>query len=162
VRNASRFSVLEAAAVAAMILMFAAGVSVLHWVFRDPDATARQQRLDSLARLAEHPPASLTFSRGPATRTVDDSGKVAEFLELIVRAEPVPRHHSHPQEPIRLQLAGHGTVYLLGRDSQVADEHWLQIDEGDGSPTTLGLFRSEALVSWLLRHGFTTAETPDR
>jgi hypothetical protein len=147
---------LEIGALLFSVIVFFAAAAVINFVFRDPEAPIRHAQLAELARLAVAPPGSVTLSRAATERTIAGSSHVADFLTLLVEPADIPRHHTHPEDDIRIHLADMPEVYLLGRDSAVPYEYWLQSIEPDGTVRTLKLFRSEALNAWLLQHGFIT------
>jgi len=149
-----RFTPLDIGAVLVPLLVFAGVIAIWQFVFgRDLEKPLRDQHMAVLSALAETPPEALTFSFGTNTEVITDPTDISEFLYLLVEPEVIPRHHSHPEGDIYLQLADNPHAYVLGRDSQVHDEYWLQLDAGADPRPTLKLFRSEALTSWLTRSG---------
>jgi hypothetical protein len=151
-----RLSPLDAVALVVPFLVFIAVVAIWQFVFgRDPDKPLREHHIAALSALAETPPESLVFSFGTGTQVITDPAVISEFLYLLVKPEVIHYHHSHPEGDIRFQFTDNPSAYVLGRDSQVPDEYWLELDAGADPGPTLKLFRSEALTSWLRRNRLT-------
>jgi len=149
-----RVTPLDLGAVLLPFLVFAGVVGIWQSIFgRDPDEPLREQHIAALAALEETPPEAMTFSLGTHSQVITAPADISEFLQLLIKPEPRHYHHSHPEGDIRFGFANNSSVYVLGRDSQVTDEYWLQLDAGTSPRTTLKLFRSEGLTSWLMRRG---------
>ena len=149
-----RLHTLEIAAVLTTFVVFVAMVAAFQFTFgRDPEQPFREQQTATIVALADAPPASLEFSLDGDRFLITDPTDIAEFLRLLVAPEVVARHHSHPVGFVRFQLQGLAASYTLGRDSQTADEYWLELDQGKDPARTIKLLRSEALTAWLTRRG---------
>ncbi|MBF0547266.1 MAG: hypothetical protein HQM08_22690 [Candidatus Riflebacteria bacterium] len=83
---------------------------------------------------------------------ISDSQRISAFLSCILQAQGVISHHSHPVNLISFAIAGNGTRYILGEDSQNPHEFWLKMVNlklyGQGE-CELKQFTSASLSEWL-------------
>jgi hypothetical protein len=147
-----RLAPLDVAAALVAVAAFVLAAAALQFVFgRDPEKPFRDQQTAILARFAEAPPGSIEFTSELGSVTIRDPARIARFLHLLAEAEPVPRHHSHPEGQVRFRLQDSAATYVLGRDSQAADQYWLELDESPSAARTIKLLQSEELTAWLLQ-----------
>ena len=149
-----RFERLEIAAALTLVVVSVTVFAAFQFIFgRDPEQPFRDQEIAKLGTIAAAPPASLRISFDGGTDAITNPAQIAQFLRLLVEPPVVPRHHSHPENLLGFQLQASSATYILSRDSQEADEYWLELEEGTDPARTIKLFHSEALTSWLEGEG---------
>lgn len=83
---------------------------------------------------------------------VDDKNDIKNFVVILKNCASVASHHSHPINEIVFTFSGNSSRYMLGPDSQNANEYWLKIKDeklyGSGE-YPLKQFRSDEMTSWL-------------
>ena len=158
--NQWRVSLLAIVAILGSLLLFAGVVGIMNFLFRDPDQPFREAQLAALSALLDSPPDEVAFSNGTDAKAVKDPLEVSQFLSLLVDSDPIPAHHTHPEDLLIVTFAKHGQSYLLGRDSGIQNEFWLELYQGSSTSLTLKRIRSEALAAWLLRNEILTANSP--
>jgi hypothetical protein len=64
----------------------------------------------------------------------------ASFVDVLKRVAHVGAHHSHPLEPIRVEIADGSKVLslVLARDSQVPTEYWVLVPDAVHQERSLG------------------------
>ena len=130
-------------------LVFGAAVAAMNFIFRDPAEPLRKSELAALSDLLANPPVPVVFADGSNSTVISEPQQVRQFLSLLLDPDPVHAHHSHPEREVLVEFADHRQVYLLGRDSQVPNEYWLQLQQGQQAELTLKQLSSRALTSWL-------------
>jgi hypothetical protein len=130
-------------------LAIGAAVATMNFIFRDPAEPLRKAELAALSTLLANPPDSVVFADGSSTTTITEPQQVRQFLSLLLDPDPIDAHHTHPEGEILVGFADHRQVYLLGRDSRVPNEYWLQLQQVQQAELTLKRLRSRALTSWL-------------
>jgi len=109
-------------------------------------------RRDLLTSVSMSP--SITLWLNEQTVVIQDQKEIGEFQRAIAQATQVGSHHSHPVEKIRFALDQSGNVYSIGKDSQVSQEYWIQIEESKKysvKEQTVIQIASPLLTSWLAK-----------
>jgi hypothetical protein len=143
VRDAAEFNraLLWGLALVAGIALVGAFFVVSHFLVEKYMAPFHQQK------------SSVTFGERERERLIDDEGQVTTFRTAIISAQEVESYHTYPIDKIRFYFPDEASnTYFLGRDSEIADEFWLEVG-GPLGPIYLKQFRSEALAEWLTRNG---------
>lgn len=95
---------------------------------------------------------SINFEFENKILRVDDKNEIKNFAVILKNSASVASHHSHPINDIVFTFSENGSRYLLGRDSQNANEYWLKIKDeilyGSGE-YPLKQFRSDEMTGWL-------------
>ena len=113
---------------------------------------ARHAR-ESFARDRE----AVRISGDAAARLIEGPGEARALADLLMGGDNVSAHHSHPVDTLVIALPDLGETWVLGRDSDVADEFWFSSGDVPGIPERgrhVRQFGNPALTGWLASHGF--------
>jgi hypothetical protein len=102
-------------------------------------------------------------------RLIEGRAEARALADLLTGGDDVAAHHSSPVDTLVIALPELGETWVLGRDSNVADEFWFSSGDLPGLPEHgrhVRQFRNPALTAWLSTHGFArvraTASPPPR
>jgi hypothetical protein len=137
-----------------LVGLLSLGNGLLMW---DPERPFREQQLALLAHLTKGPPRTLVFQGPGEPVAVTDPEEVESFVSLLIGADHVHYHHSHPVGELSVSFEGRSEKYTLGPDSQNQDEYWFDLVPGPNTELvwgpTIKLLRSPDMTDWLTRNG---------